>query len=187
MAFDFGTSSLRISVARRHLDEASRPSHRWKVGINDHVAWGKNFSPWDEDSNPDGLHDFEYLLGPWRRLPEKTGAYRTTDDRDRTFLEHLEATRGTFGLFSVKDVKDELGWHRNTVLNARTSCEARGALEAWPGRPLGEGAGNKPHVFRFAASYEPNGGPSSNGSAGPGAGGVEDESCAPMKNEEARE
>jgi hypothetical protein len=125
-----------------------------KIGIDDHIAWGKNWGEWNATTNPDGLHIFEYRRAEWRRLPAKDGAYHTTDARDRTFLAHLETTRGTYGLFSVSDLSDELGWHRNTIRKARISCEARGALETWPGRPLGAGKGNKPHCFRFTEQYE---------------------------------
>jgi hypothetical protein len=130
---------------------------RWKVGIDDHIAWGKNWGKWDATTNPDGLQIFEYHRADWRQLPAKDGAYHTTDARDRTFLAHLETTRGTYGLFSVSDLSDELGWHRNTIRKARISCEARGALETWPGRPLGVGKGNKPHCFRFTQQHETSG------------------------------
>jgi hypothetical protein len=54
----------------------------------------------------------------------------------------------------MRDVAKELGWHRNTVLEARKSCEQRAVLQIWAGQPLGEGNGNKPHVFRFGVPYQ---------------------------------
>jgi hypothetical protein len=135
-------------------DRGVGPENRWKVGIDDHIAWGKNWRPWNRETNPDGLHVFEYARGPYRRLPTKNGAYRSTDERDRGLLDHLEATRGTVGLFSVGDVAQELGWGRTTVWAAKKSCIQRGVLEVWDGLPLGEVKGNKPHVFRFGTTYE---------------------------------
>jgi hypothetical protein len=122
---------------------------RWKIGIDDHIRMGRNWEPWSPD-NPEGLHDFEYRRGPWLHLQPKQRTDKRTDKRDRTLLEHLEQTRGPVGLFAVRDVVEELGWHRNTVRNAADSCVERGALEVWEGCPLGEGQGNKPHVFRFS-------------------------------------
>ena len=43
---------------------------RWKVGIDDHIAWGKNWQRWNQSTNPDGLHEFEYQRGAYRRLPK---------------------------------------------------------------------------------------------------------------------
>jgi hypothetical protein len=140
----------RKEALSRGLDSGQR----WKIGIDDHIAWKKNWDPWDLDTNPDGLHYFEYGRGAYRRLPPKPGAYRTTDDRDREFLGHLEATRGTVGLFSVQDVAQELNWPRAKVWRAKTSCIARGVLQVWDGKPLGEEKGNNPHVFRFGQPYE---------------------------------
>jgi hypothetical protein len=54
----------------------------------------------------------------------------------------------------MSDVARELGCDRRTVYTARKSCEARGVLEVWEGRPLGEGKGSKPHAFRFGVPYE---------------------------------
>lgn len=132
----------------RGIDSESR----WKVGIDDHIAWGKGWDQWSE-TNQSGLHIFERVRGPWRRLPGPRGRRgwgASADRRDREFLRHLERTRGGVGLFSIADICDELGWtDPKRVYRARKSCEARGVLEVWPGRPLGEGGGNKAHVFRF--------------------------------------
>ena len=42
---------------------------RWKIGIDDHIAWGGNFDPWDRETNPRGVHLFQYRRESYRRLP----------------------------------------------------------------------------------------------------------------------
>jgi hypothetical protein len=135
--------------AEEALAQGMSPEERWKIGIDDHIRMGRNWKPWT-NANPDGLHEFEYARGPWLRLPAKPRTDKRADKRDRALLEHLEQTRGPVGLFAVRDVAEELRWHRNTVRNAADSCVVRGVLEVWDGSPLGEGQGNKPHVFRFS-------------------------------------
>jgi hypothetical protein len=58
-------------------------------------------------------------------------------------------TRDKDGIFVVGKVAEELGWRREKVTRAWQSCRRRGLVSVWPGRPLGEGNGNKPHVFRI--------------------------------------
>ena len=123
---------------------------RWKVGIDDHIYWQRNLDRWDEQSNRDGVHIFEYARGEYRSIPPRQRASRPADERDLAFLNHLEETRGPVGLFSMSDVADELGRSRRTVYDARRSCEQLGLIRVWPGNPLGAGRGNKPHVYRLA-------------------------------------
>jgi hypothetical protein len=129
---------------RRGVDE----DRRWKVGIDDHIAFGGNFDAWNPRTNPSGLHQFEYERGPYRRLTTASRDYRT-DLRDQQFIAWLESSCGSVGLFSMSDALRDLGWHRDTVLQAKRSCVRRGILQVWDGRPLGPGQGNSPHVFRF--------------------------------------
>jgi hypothetical protein len=133
-------------------EEAKRralvPEDRWKIGIDDHIASGGNFDPWDSEANPFGLHYFEYRRSEYRRLPGTSRDSRT-DARDRKFIDWLESSFGPHGVFSVSDAARALGWHRDTVLQAKRSCRHRGVLEVWDGKPLGEGRGNSPHSFRF--------------------------------------
>jgi hypothetical protein len=135
--------------AEEALAQGMTLEERWKIGIDDHIRMGRNWEPWSKD-NPEGLIDFEYRRGPWLHLPAKPRTDKRADKRDRLLLDHLEQTRGPVGLFAVQDVADELGKNRNTVRKAAKSCVERGVLELWPGSPLGEGKGNKPHVFRFS-------------------------------------
>jgi hypothetical protein len=135
--------------AEEAMAKGMSPDERWKIGIDDHIQMGRNWRPWAKD-NPEGLHEFEYTRGAWLHLPAKARTDKRADKRDRALLTQLQQTRGPIGLFAVKDVAEELGWHRNTVRNATDSCVARGVLEVWDGSPLGEDRGNKPHVFRFS-------------------------------------
>ena len=69
----------------------------------------------------------------------------------KRFVDWLESSCGSFGLFSMTHAARELGWNRDTVLEAKRSCIRRGLLEVWDGRPLGVGRGNRPHAFRFVS------------------------------------
>jgi hypothetical protein len=84
----------------------------------------------------------------WDKLPGMRH-HRAGEPRDKEFLAHLERTRDKDGIFSVSKVARELGWGCHKVRRAWQSCERRGLVGVWPGRPLGEGNGNKAHVFRF--------------------------------------
>ena len=93
------------------------------------------------------MHQFEYTRGQNRLIPPRRRASRPADDRHLAFLNHLEETRGPVGLFSMSDLADELDRDRKTIYTARTSCQHLGLIKIWPGNPLGEGRGNKPHVY----------------------------------------
>lgn len=120
---------------------------RKKRGIDDHIYDGGNFNRWTE-TDPAGLHFYGGHAVHWDRLPGMRH-HRAGEPRDKAFLAHLERTRDQDGIFSVNKVARELEWRREKVMRAWQSCERRGLVSVWTGRPLGEGNGNKAHVFRF--------------------------------------
>jgi hypothetical protein len=120
---------------------------RKKRGIDDHIYNGGNFDRWTK-ANPAGLHFYGGQAVRWGRLPGMRH-HRAGEPRDKAFLAHLEQTRDKDGIFSVSKVARELGWRREKVTRAWQSCERRGLLGVWTGQPLGEGNGNKAHVFRL--------------------------------------
>lgn len=126
---------------------------RWKVGIDDHLRYGGNWEAWSAD-NPLGVHAWVYRRRDFRRLPRRTREYEPAVIRDNSFLDWLEDTHGLVGSFSMQDAVEDLHWDRTTVWRAKRSCIQRGVLSVWDGKPLGEGNGNNPHVFRFEIREE---------------------------------
>lgn len=122
-------------------------TERKKRGIDDHIYDGGNFDRWT-DVNPQGLHFYGGRAVEWARLPGLRH-HREGEPRDKAFLVHLERTRDRDGMFAVNQVAGELRCGRDRVRRAWQSCQRRGLIRVWPGRPLGEGKGNKAHVFRF--------------------------------------
>jgi hypothetical protein len=91
------------------------------------------------------------LSGPQKRttVPLPHSGLDTGILRSEGSSGGLEADPRKDGIFVVGKVAEELGWRREKVTRAWQSCRRRGLVSVWPGRPLGEGNGNKPHVFRI--------------------------------------
>jgi hypothetical protein len=124
---------------------------RWKVGIDDHLRAGGNLNPWHEKDNPRGVHIWEYRRPPYLRVPElKRKRKDRAIVRDKAFLTWLLENHGQIGLFRPQDARRALGWSRDTVNRARSSCEERGVLKTWLGKAdrLQSGYSNRPHLFR---------------------------------------
>lgn len=130
-------------AVRRGVDLKERK----KRGIDDHIYDGGNFDRWT-NGNPLGLHFYGCRSVEWGDLPGLRH-HREGEPRDNVFLVHLERTRDRDGVFAVSQIARELGWNRDKVRRAWQSCQRRGLIRVWPGRPLGEHNGNKAHVFRF--------------------------------------
>jgi hypothetical protein len=122
------------------------PADTMKRGVDDYVAQGGDFSRWTPD-NPQGIHYYGGRVSDWR-LPKKVH-HSQGDPRDTAFIAHLERSREREGTFGIGQVSRELKWTRKRVTRAWQSCSDRGVLRVWEGWPLGEGKGNKAHVFRF--------------------------------------
>lgn len=123
------------------------PSNLRKRGIDDHIHDGGTFQRWNQD-NLLGLHYYGGQIRDWSTLP-RVRRDRQADKRDLTFMAHLEKTRHWYGMFGITQVASELNWGRHRVTRAWQSCRERGILRVDQGRPLGEGRGNKAHVYRF--------------------------------------
>jgi hypothetical protein len=130
-----------------------------KIGIDDLIRIGGNLRRWDKADNPLGVHTVrgEPVVPHVNPRSTRRQGRDQSADRDRTFLRWLGryyADNEGLGLFSVEDAKRDLGWSQQRVYEARKSCEARGLLRVWPGRPLGPGRGNSAHAFAFQLHAE---------------------------------
>lgn len=129
------------------------PGTRFKQGIDDHLAHGGNLDRWDRESNPLGVHAWEYgrPVGLWLpSLPRQRKDRAVT--RDTAFLVWLLETHGEVGLFEPGDAAEALGVSVKSVQRAWHSLEERGLLRVWTGGPRTSDAGfyEAPHTFRYS-------------------------------------
>ena len=129
-------------------------AERWKVGIDDHLAWRGNLRRWDTLGNTQGVYIWEPPapdVTAWLPPHPTLRPRRDRDRRDRQLLQWLIPHHGPFGVFSPKDATNDLRWSRDKIQDSSRSLQERGVLKVWSGKPILSDDGtyiNKPHVYK---------------------------------------
>jgi hypothetical protein len=127
---------------------------RRKIGIDDHLALGRNLRYWNF-RNPGGLRRINPPGARITKLPPLPVAQRGRDQSlagDLELLNWLRRVHGDHGAYAVGDAVQALRVDQSTIWRRTERLKARGVLQVWAGKPHAKDGKvwTEPHLFSFS-------------------------------------